>query len=639
MPFALDLVRRQFPVWFALLAIVGCQGVREEPQLLVVADVSPTQVELGDRLEVVGDGFPDGRRATVQLTGLVYRAGDSQVRGYEQSFMARSAGRNTVTVVPTEAQLTELVGIGEDARHATFRGEVRLAFSSHQANTGPVYGRLSDVVIDVFPWSVPELVHQQRHEEARRFAEFLGLSFAAPGDFDVVLVKPGGRAERAGVRGGDRLLSLDGLRLRAPADFSASGASTRAVLSLRRGRLQDPIELPLDIAGFRPVSARNLAGATLLVGFAAALLLLSGAPLFRVFTWLERCLVQRYFELCQSRAEATRLKAAHLEGVFSRALLPQGVFGAVFRPIPYLVVLGTSAAFAWLGAEKTLVGPDLDVPILFLLAALGTLTGACLFGGFRESARWSLGAGLKSAAGALLFHVPAGLSLLCVFVHAGTLRPAEVVADQGLLPWRYNLFQSPMLLAAFVVLMASCLPDSSRRAFGVKNLDDPSDQERSEHPTARSLAFIAELTHVLVISGLATVLFLGGWSLSIAPSSTPVEGSFGLLAGAVLLQLKLLGVVLVVFGSKWVLRRVTRQDLLGIWFRWLLPISIGASALSVVYQRGIVHYALLREAQEGVSSIVFSLVLCLLLYFAMRLTRAVRGGTLKLSAYSLNPWL
>src|SRR5690606_35823721 len=99
-----------------------------------------------------------------------------------------------------------------------------------------------------------------------------------------------------------------------------------------------------------------------------------------------------------------------------RDLLPDTAIGALFRPIPYLIVIGVSAAFAVLAVGRTLLQPDLDVLGLFLLASLGSLSAACLFGGFLRRGHWSLRAGIKAALAGFLFQLPAVLSLLCVFL-------------------------------------------------------------------------------------------------------------------------------------------------------------------------------------------------------------------------------
>lgn len=622
------------------MLLLGCQRFGGEPELLAVADVAPRQIELGDRLEIVGDGFPEGRPATVELSGELHRVGDLRVRRFRQVLEAKSVGRNTVVLVPTEQQLSEWVGTGEAAAHATFRGELRLAFSSHLTRTGPVFGTLKGVVIDVFPWTVSSKVAGSRVEQAERFAQFLGVVFAANG-FEVALVKPGSRAERAGLRGGDVLMSLDGVRLLAKGDFFAAGAEPTALVELRRGRLQEPIPVYVDVAGFQPISPTRLSNAALLVGFAAALVLLFSAPVVRVLGWAERRVVQRLLER-RPRTRPQRVdhgRQTLADVLLSRDLLPRGVLGALMRPIPYLVFLGASAVLALLAAGRVLIGPDLDLPSLFFASVVALMATSFIFGGFPVRGGWSLRAGLRAACAALVFQIPAVLALSCVFVQEGSLRATDVVESQGLLPWGYNAFASPMMFVALLVLLATAVPETSRRSFGVASLETTHQVRAVTHPVSRSLLFFAEMSHVFVVSSLAAVLFLGGWSLSPLVADSDLAGTGRLLLGVGLLQLKTLLLVFAIAGARWALSRIGQRELIGLWWRWLLPLSVGALLLSIAYRRSLTRFTLMQEAQAGVSLVVFCLVISLAGYFAVRVARASRAGSIKLSMYSLNPWL
>jgi len=613
---------------------LGCDGSRSEPELLVVADFGPAQLELGDRVEVVGDGFPEGRSATVELEGQLYRVGDSEVRPYRHSFVARSGGRNSVAFVPSEAELLELVGTGAAAAHTTFRGRVRVAFGSRQAKAGPVYGTLEDVVVDVFPWNLAESERQARDTEAQRFAQFLGLAFGE-GGFEVTLVKPKSVAERAGILGGDVLLALDGVRLQAAGDFFVTGGQPRATLEVRRGRLQEPIELTLPVEGFRPVSPNRLAGAALLIAFAAALVLAFRAPSLRLLVWIERRIVERTLERRGPQARGAEVsRKSFREGLLARDLLPPNLVGGLLRPVPYFVFLGASALFTALAVGQPLVTPGLDLVCLFLFSVAVNVVGALLLGGWQAKDTWSLGRGFRAAAAALVFQVPAGLALGTAFVHAGTLDPAALSQLQGGWPWQYLAFQSPMLLFACIVLLATGLPESSRRGYRVASLDASEPTGPLGHRVSRSLCFFAEMLHLFVTSGIGVVVFLGGWAHGVEAHGA----SLGVLLGAVVLQVKTWVVVFCLLGVRWAMSHVARSDLFGFWLRWLFPLSIVGSLLSIAYQRGIVRYALLEQARHGVSLVVFLLVVALSLYFGARIVRSIRSGT-RASQFTLNPWL
>jgi hypothetical protein len=77
-------MRRVLPLAVAPTALVlwGCS--LEPPAALVSAmDVSPRDAEVGDRIEVIGAGFPEGKPATVSFRGDLHRPGQEPIRRVE----------------------------------------------------------------------------------------------------------------------------------------------------------------------------------------------------------------------------------------------------------------------------------------------------------------------------------------------------------------------------------------------------------------------------------------------------------------------------------------------------------------------------------------------------------------------------
>src|SRR3954454_6388755 len=89
----------------ALLATVGCLGcvtTDVPPQLLNVLDFAPREAEVGDRLEVIGSGFPEGKPAHVIFKGALNRPGKKTVKGAEVEVDAVSTSSDRVEMIFTE---------------------------------------------------------------------------------------------------------------------------------------------------------------------------------------------------------------------------------------------------------------------------------------------------------------------------------------------------------------------------------------------------------------------------------------------------------------------------------------------------------------------------------------------------------
>jgi len=204
------------------------------------------------------------------------------------------------------------------------------------------------------------------------------------------------------------------------------------------------------------------------------------------------------------------------------------------------------------------------------------------------------------------------------------------------MPWTWTAFESPIMLLAFALVLATVLPESSR---GAPRLAEHliGDRARWDHRFSRYLTFIAEWAHVWVVSALAAIVFLGGWNV---PGAGTALGEprpwLAQLAGAFVLALKTWVLVGLVVGVRWVALRVAREDLLGLWFRYLFPLSVVNVGLTLGSTRLALDQALSAEAKSALAMAVFTVVATILGLFSLRVFRGLRGGV---APASLNPWL
>jgi NADH-quinone oxidoreductase subunit H len=149
----------------------------------------------------------------------------------------------------------------------------------------------------------------------------------------------------------------------------------------------------------------------------------------------------------------------------------------------------------------------------------------------------------------------------------GSLRIQEIVLAQAGWPWDWLAFRSPAALAS-VALLLTCAPAPARRPAGASlpvGLSAMADcwvdaADEGSTPSHGFGAFDAmRRAHCVVVAGLASVLFLGGWLLPGLPAGN--EGARPVLevAGAAWLLVKTWGLVAVVTWSRRVLPRRTRR--------------------------------------------------------------------------------
>lgn len=198
------------------LVLAGCE--RSEPlHLLELRAITPGIFEAGAEIAVLGDGFPERRTGSLVFVGTASVPGRaaSDVRA-RVAVVAESAGR--ASRVLTNADLEGLTG---GARHATFRGTIRLEFEPVRAGVLALVAEKRGVVIDVFAPGDGDVASRAldigEREVALRFASHLGLELGE--GFVVLRTLPGSEAEQAGLAPGMRLLALDGVHLERQSDF------------------------------------------------------------------------------------------------------------------------------------------------------------------------------------------------------------------------------------------------------------------------------------------------------------------------------------------------------------------------------------------------------------------------------------
>jgi NADH-quinone oxidoreductase subunit H len=606
-----------------LVSLLGaCRSADPPPRLLEVLGYSPAEIELGDRLELVGNGFPEGRRATLTFRGDLHRPGREPLRSVEIVAPATATAHSRISLVLSEELQLRFCGRGAEAEHTTFRGEVVAAFAPRKSGAPPVTGLLGEVVLDVVaPPATPERA-AERAAEGKRALEYMGLRLAEGGGMLIAAVDKGSRAERGGLLVGDALLEVDGVLVREVADVVPSGAERFARVRVRRGKLREPVERLVDVEGFRSIAPAELAIAGALISLLGAILLLGALPLSRVLTWVERSTIARIGGLGGRRRSGWLAPLWLVAEVIARDPLPRRGGWLVLRIVPPLLFLAVSAASTAMAMGQHVISPDLDLPVLVAASLTAQVTTGLMLGGWRASGRWSLLAGLQRALGVFACQLPAIAGFACVVMSAGTLRVGEIVEAQSAAPWGFNAFKNPVLLVALVLVVVSTVPETSRAASDA-------------HPGTRSLAFFAEWGNALIVSSLAAALFLGGWRLPGLSISQQSAGLVPSVIGALVLQLKCWGLVLIVSWVRWLLARVRLEQLTGVLLRWLLPVSVAVVGLGAAWLAAL-RSPVLRGLEGLVGYVLFGLVAFVLGKLIVRVAAGLRPSG---SAGGVNPWI
>ena len=235
---------------------------------------------------------------------------------------------------------------------------------------------------------------------------------------------------------------------------------------------------------------------------------------------------------------------------------PTGVDVSVFTLAPVVTFVASVMAFMVLPFGPGLFGADLNVGMLYFFAVGGLSVVGLLMAGWSSFNKYSLLGGLRSAAQMVSYEIPLTLSVVGVIMLAGTMSLNGIVQAQSgsFLDW--FVVRQPL---AFLVFFIAATAEANRTPFDLTEADSEIVAGfATEYSGMRfGFFFFAEYVNVFLLSGLAVVLFFGGWTAPV-PWPWPVHflvapGELGLGLLAIVILAPLVGSTLLALPL-WMLR-------------------------------------------------------------------------------------
>jgi NADH-quinone oxidoreductase subunit H len=238
--------------------------------------------------------------------------------------------------------------------------------------------------------------------------------------------------------------------------------------------------------------------------------------------WFERRVVGRMqhrigpnvhgpFGLLQSLADGVKL-------ALKEDIIPKAADKVVFLIAPVLSTVPAFLAFAVIPFGPVVRVPftdihtplqltDMPVGVLFILAISSIGIYGIVLGGWSSGSTYSLLGGLRSSAQMISYEVAMGLSLVAVFLYAGSLSTSQIVNAQE------RLWYGLILIPSFVIYIISMVGETNRAPFDLPEAEgELVGGFHTEYSSLKfALFFLAEYINMATVSALATTLFLGGW--------------------------------------------------------------------------------------------------------------------------------
>jgi NADH-quinone oxidoreductase subunit H len=301
--------------------------------------------------------------------------------------------------------------------------------------------------------------------------------------------------------------------------------------------------------------------------------------------WFERRVVGRMqhrpgpnvhgpFGLLQSLADGVKL-------ALKEDIVPKAADKVVYVLAPIIMVV--PAFLTWsvipFGPVVNVPGTDIATPlqltdmpvaVLYMLAIASVGIYGIVLAGWASGSTYPLLGGLRSSAQMISYEVAMGLSLVAVFIYAGSLSTSAIVDAQE------RLWFGLILVPSFVIFVISMVGETNRAPFDLPEAEgELVGGFHTEYSSLKfALFFLAEYVNMATVSALATTLFLGGWRAP-WPLSAINDGMFNEGYWPVLWFLgKVLGFIFMFIWLRGTLPRLRYDQFMKFGWKRLIPVSL-----------------------------------------------------------------
>jgi NADH-quinone oxidoreductase subunit H len=256
-------------------------------------------------------------------------------------------------------------------------------------------------------------------------------------------------------------------------------------------------------------------------------------------------------------------------------LVPDKADIYTFKFAPFISVAAAFIVFAVIPfAPDWGVITDVNIGLLFVLSISSVGVLALILAGWSSNSKYALMGALRSSAQMVSYEVSMGLSIVGALMFARTLSLSGVVsAQQSDAVW--FVFYQPIGLLTFLI---SGIAENNRAPFDLPEAESELVAGfHTEYSGMRwSLFFMAEYAAMVVVSAIATTLYLGGWYFPGVFRLTEAQGYHTLYVVISLLVFlaKLTFLLYLYFWLRWTLPRFRYDQLMDIGWKWLIPTAL-----------------------------------------------------------------
>lgn len=280
--------------------------------------------------------------------------------------------------------------------------------------------------------------------------------------------------------------------------------------------------------------------------------------------------VTGWFGLGQPWADALKL-------MFKEVIIPTGANKALFLLAPMITFVLALIGWAVVPFGEDMVLANINVGVLYLFAVSSLGVYGIIIAGWASNSKYAFLGAIRSAAQMVSYEVSLGLVVITVLLTVGSLNLTDIVLAQKT---GWNVFG--ILFPMFIVFFISALAETNRHPFDLPEAEAELVAGFNVEYSSMSFAlfFLGEYANMVLITGMATILFLGGWlpPVDIAP--------FNLVPGIIWFALKIAFLLFCFLWIRATFPRYRYDQLMRLGWKVFLPLSL----LWVVVTAGYLIY-------------------------------------------------
>ena len=255
----------------------------------------------------------------------------------------------------------------------------------------------------------------------------------------------------------------------------------------------------------------------------------------------------------------------------------------LFRLAPFIVITSSVVMLACLPWGNGLQIINFNIGIFFILAVSSVGVLGILLAGWSSNNKYTLIGAMRSGAQMVSYEISLGLALMTIVVFSGTMNISELVWGQES-AWFIFRGHIPAIIA-FLIYIVAATAETNRGPFDLPEAEH--ELVASYHTEYSGITFgfyyLAEYLNLFIVSGIATLMFLGGWMPLHVPGWDAFNNVMDYIPSVVWFLGKSFFISFVIIWFKWTFPRVRIDQLLAFEWKYLMPLALANLVLMAVF--------------------------------------------------------